>query len=87
MKFYGEMKPLFLETDASIVGLGACLLQTREGTSCPRYEAPGNSILRPSTFASKSLSVTEERYNTIESEALGKIHGLEKFIITALPKM
>ena len=38
MKFYDEMKPLYLETDASGVGLGAGLLQTKEGTSCPKDE-------------------------------------------------
>ena len=35
MKLYDETKPLFLENDASDVGLETDLLQTREGTSCP----------------------------------------------------
>ena len=47
MKFYDEIKFLYLETDASGAGLEAGLLQTREGTSCPRDEAPDSSILRP----------------------------------------
>ena len=34
MKFYEEMKPLYLETDAWGVGLRAGLLQRREGMSC-----------------------------------------------------
>ena len=42
-----------METDASRVGLGASLLQTRSGTSFPRDETPDNSILRPSAFVSK----------------------------------
>ena len=35
MKFYEEMKPLYMETDAFRVRLGAAVLHTREGTSCP----------------------------------------------------
>ena len=67
LKFYDETKPLYLETDTSGVGLGAGLQQTREGMSCPRDEPPGNSILRPITFASKSLSTTE-RYTATQKE-------------------
>ena len=79
MKFYDEMKPLYIETDASGVGLGASILQTREGMSCLRDEAPDNSILRPIIFIRKSLSAAEKRYSYIEREALGILHGLEKF--------
>ena len=61
------------------VGLGAALLQTRHGTSCPRDKAPDNSILRPIAFVGKSLSSTEKRYSHIERVALGILHGLEKF--------
>ena len=35
-KSFDETKPLYLETDASGVGLRASLLQTRNYTSCPR---------------------------------------------------
>ena len=38
MTFSDEMKPLYVKTDASRVGLGAALLQTREGTSYLRDE-------------------------------------------------
>ena len=34
MTFYDGTKPLYLETDASSVDLGAALLQTQEGTTC-----------------------------------------------------
>ena len=47
MKSYDKTQPLYIETDASGFRLGAALLQTRSGTSCPRDKAPGNSILRP----------------------------------------
>ena len=66
MKFYDEMQSLYLETETSGIGLGAALLQTRSGTSCPRDKAPYNSILRPIAFVSKSLSSTEKRYSNIE---------------------
>ena len=68
-----------LRNTTSGVGLGAGLLQTRNGTSCPRDMAPDNNILRPIAFASKSLSIREKRYSNIEREALGILHGLEKF--------
>ena len=43
MKFYDETKPLYLETDASGIGLGTTLLQTRNGTTCPKDIAPDNT--------------------------------------------
>ena len=57
MKFYDENKHLYLETDASRKGLGATLLQTRDGTTCPKDIAQDNTILRPTAFASKSLTI------------------------------
>ena len=61
MKFYNETKPLFLETHASGIVLGATLLQARDGTTCQKDIAPDNAILRHTTFASKSLTSTECR--------------------------
>ena len=61
LKFYNETKPLYLETDVSEVGLGADLLQTINGTSCPRDVAPDNNIHRPIIFANKkSIQCREE---------------------------
>ena len=40
---------------------------------------PDNTILCPIAFASKSLTGAEHRYSNIEREALGILHGLEKF--------
>ena len=79
MKLYDDTKPLYLETDASCVGLGAALLQLHNDTACQRDVAPDNTSLRPITFASKSLTVAEWKYSNIKQEALGILHGLEKF--------
>ena len=45
MKFYDETKSLYLETDASGIGLSATLLQTRDGMTCMKESAPNNTIL------------------------------------------
>ena len=34
MKFYDDTKPLYLETDASGIGLEAALLQLRDNMGC-----------------------------------------------------
>ena len=60
MKFYDGTKLLHIEMVASGVGLGATLLPTRNHTSCAKDEAPDNSILRPTTFASISLTRAEK---------------------------
>ena len=41
MKLYDDMKPLYLETDASGVGLHAALLQTWEGSTCQKDMVTG----------------------------------------------
>ena len=68
MKFYIDTKPLYLETDASGVGLGAALLQLRNNTTCQTHIAPNNTILHPIAFASKSLMGMECRYSNIKCE-------------------
>ena len=78
MKFYDEIEPLYLETDASGRGCGATLLQMNDGITCPKETASDSIILRPITFASKSLTSAEGRYSNIEREALGILHGLKK---------
>ena len=77
MKFYDETKPLYLETDASGIGLGATMLKTRDGITCSKDAAPDNTILRPIMFASKSLTSAEWRYSNIERETLGILHSLK----------
>ena len=61
MKFYDDTKPLYLETDASRIGLGAALLQLCNNTACQKGKAPDNIILCPITFASKNLTGAECR--------------------------
>ena len=53
MKFYDDTKPLYLETDASGVGLGATLLKLHDIAMCQKDMAPDNTILCPIAFASK----------------------------------
>ena len=52
MKFYDDTKVLYLETDASGVGLGVALLQMHKGTTCQKDIAPDNTILCLIAFAS-----------------------------------
>ena len=78
MKFY-DTKLLYIETDASRVGLGAALLQMWEETTCQKDMVPNNKILHPIAFASKCLTGAEHRYSNMEREALGILHGLKKF--------
>ena len=40
---------------------------------------PDNTVLHPIAVACKTLRGAEFRYSNIESEALGILHGLEKF--------
>ena len=61
--YYDRNKPVILQCDASLKGLGACILQ--DG--------------KPIAFASKSLTDTETRYANIERELLAIVFGCEKF--------
>ena len=63
LRYYDRNKPVILQCDASLKGLGACILQ--DG--------------KPIAFASKSLTDTETRYANIERELLAIVFGCEKF--------
>ena len=78
MKFYDETKPFYLDMEASGIGLGATLLQLRDGMTCSKDAASDNTILRPTVFSSKSLTSAEQRYSNIKRKALGILHGLKK---------
>ena len=79
MKFYDDTELLYLETDKSGIKVRAALLQLCNNTACQNDTAPDNTILCPKAFASKSVRGAEWRYSYIECEALGILHGLEKF--------
>ena len=63
LKYYDRNKLVILQCDASLNGLGACLVQ--DG--------------KPIAFASKSLMDAETQYANIERELLAIIFGYEKF--------
>ena len=66
MKFYDDTELLYLETDASGVGLGDALLQLHDNTTCQKDRVPDNVILHPIAFASKRLTGMEQRYSNIK---------------------
>ena len=63
LRYFDPKAETIIETDASLKGLGAVLLQ--DG--------------KPVCYASKALTETEQRYSNIEREALGVVWGLERF--------
>ena len=63
LKYYDKNKPVILQCDASLKGLGACILQDN----------------KPIAFASKSLTDTKTRYPNIERELLAIVFGCRKF--------
>lgn len=63
LRFFDVNKPIVLSVDSSREGLGAVILQ--EG--CPIM------------YASKTLSVEQQRYAQIEKETLAILHGCERF--------
>ena len=58
MKFYNDSKPLYLETDASGVSLGAALLQLHDNMVCQEGRAPdGYQSTCPQANLSPKISV------------------------------
>ena len=63
LRYYDQSEPVTLQCDASLKGLGACIIQDR----------------KPVAFASKSLMDTETHYANIERELLAIVYGCKKF--------
>ena len=63
LRYYDRNKPVTLQCDASLKGLGVCIIQDRH----------------PIAFASKSLMGTESCYANIKRELLAIVYGCEKF--------
>ena len=54
VNFYDEARLLCLETDALGIGLGAGLLQVRNGMNCRCDKVPGNATLHPLLLPAKA---------------------------------
>ncbi|XP_064629350.1 uncharacterized protein K02A2.6-like [Lineus longissimus] len=63
LAYFDPKKPSVLQTDASLRGLGAVLMQDE----------------KPVCYASRTLSETEQNYSNIERELLGVVWSLERF--------
>ena len=59
--------PFTVRTDASATGLGAVLLQKKDGVNCPV------------AYASRKLLTREQAYSAIERECLALVWGIGKF--------
>ena len=79
LKLYNEKESLYLETDFSGIGLGAGLLQVRDGMQFSQEEAPDNTALCLIALASMILTSAKTWYSNMDREALGIFSGLEKF--------
>ena len=67
MRYYDRNLPVTVQADASLRGLGACLIQKHKGKD------------QPIAFASKSLMDVEMRYANIEQELLAIVFACQRF--------
>ena len=67
LRYYNRNLPVTVQADASLRGLGACLIQKHEGKD------------QPIAFASKSLTDAETRYANIERELLVIVFACQCF--------
>ena len=75
LKYPNFNKEFIIHTDASVTGIGACLLQLFEGK------------LHPIAYVSRSLTEAQRKYSTTKREALGLVYALQQFryLILAYP--
>ena len=66
VEFYNEKEQMYLEIDGSSVGLGANLVQVRDGMWFPKNEAPNIAALWPIAFVSKSLTSAKTQYSNLK---------------------
>ena len=86
MNYYDKTRTLHLETDAYGVGLGARLLQIRDGVTCPQDVAPHNCILRPIEFTIKCMSNMEKDAAAYRQRHYGYYMDCRVFTTIALPE-
>ena len=67
LRYYDRNLPVTVQADASLRGLGACLIQQHNGKD------------QPIAFASKSLTDAETRYANIERELLAIVFACQTF--------
>ena len=67
LRYYDRDLPVTVQADASLRGLGACLIQKHKGKD------------QPIAFASKSLTDVETRYANIEWELLAIVFACQRF--------
>ena len=67
LRYYDRNLPVTVQADASLRGLGACLIQKHKGKD------------QPIAFASKSLTDAETRYANIERELLAIVFACQRF--------
>ena len=84
IKGYDVSKPLYLETDASGVGLGGSLLQMQEGMSCEPNDVPDNVALCPIVFEARISPVWSGNTATLKEKHWVYCMGSRCFTTTAL---
>ena len=67
VKFPDYERPFHLHSDASNVGISACLMQEYDG------------LLHPIAYVSKTLNTAQQNYSTTKKEALALTYALEQF--------
>ena len=78
MKFYDETKVLYLEGDASGVGLEVRPLQIRDRMSCPKSKAQNNAILSHSVLPARTCQVLKGDTTVLRERGIRNTRQLRK---------